>query len=34
VAQLDKMLLDPPRSGAYAVVQTLHKPYLLCRNVL
>ena len=24
----DKMLLDPPRSGAYAVVKSLHAPYL------
>ncbi|OSI06963.1 tRNA methyltransferase [Neisseria animaloris] len=29
----DKMLLDPPRSGAYAVVQALHKPYLPKRIV-
>ena len=31
--QLDKMLLDPPRSGAYAVVQALHEPYLPQRIV-
>ncbi|WP_416192023.1 23S rRNA (uracil(1939)-C(5))-methyltransferase RlmD [Neisseria sp. CCUG12390] len=24
----DKMLIDPPRSGAYAVVKSLHYPYL------
>lgn len=24
----DKMLLDPPRNGAYAVVKSLHAPYL------
>lgn len=29
----DKMLLDPPRSGAYAVVQALHAPYLPKRIV-
>ncbi|TCP02722.1 hypothetical protein EV680_12317 [Uruburuella suis] len=29
----DKMLLDPPLSGAYAVVQMLHKPYLPQRVV-
>ena len=27
------MLLDPPRSGAYAVVQALHEPYLPQRIV-
>ncbi|UOO82223.1 23S rRNA (uracil(1939)-C(5))-methyltransferase RlmD [Uruburuella testudinis] len=31
--KLDKMLLDPPRSGAYAVVQALHAPYLPQRIV-
>lgn len=29
----DKMLLDPPRSGAYAVVKSLHYPYLPKRIV-
>ena len=29
----DKMLLDPPRSGAYAVVKSLHAPYLPKRIV-
>ncbi|SSY70204.1 23S rRNA (uracil(1939)-C(5))-methyltransferase RlmD [Alysiella crassa] len=29
----DKMLLDPPRAGAYAVVQALHAPYLPKRIV-
>lgn len=29
----DKILLDPPRSGAYAVVQALHAPYLPKRIV-
>ena len=27
------MLLDPPRAGAYAVVQALHRPYLPKRIV-
>ncbi|QMT40766.1 23S rRNA (uracil(1939)-C(5))-methyltransferase RlmD [Neisseria shayeganii] len=31
--RFDKMLLDPPRSGAYAVVQALHTPYLPKRIV-
>lgn len=31
--RFDKMLLDPPRSGAYAVVQALHAPYLPKRVV-
>lgn len=31
--RLDKILLDPPRSGAYAVVQALHAPYLPRRIV-
>ncbi|MDO4694844.1 MAG: 23S rRNA (uracil(1939)-C(5))-methyltransferase RlmD [Eikenella sp.] len=31
--RFDKMLLDPPRSGAYAVVQALHAPYLPKRIV-
>ncbi len=31
--KFDKMLLDPARSGAYAVVQALHKPYLPQRIV-
>ncbi|STZ76828.1 tRNA methyltransferase [Bergeriella denitrificans] len=31
--RFDKMLLDPPRSGAYAVVQALHEPYLPQRIV-
>ena len=31
--KLDKMLLDPPRNGAYAVVQALHTPYLPKRIV-
>ncbi len=26
--KFDKMLLDPPRAGAYALVQALHAPYL------
>ncbi len=29
----DKILLDPPRAGAYAVVQALHAPYLPKRIV-
>lgn len=29
----DKMLLDPPRAGAYALVQALHAPYLPKRIV-
>ena len=29
----DKILLDPPRSGAYALVQALHAPYLPSRIV-
>ncbi|MFC3873988.1 23S rRNA (uracil(1939)-C(5))-methyltransferase RlmD [Neisseria musculi] len=29
----DKMLLDPPRAGAYAVTQALHAPYLPKRIV-
>lgn len=29
----DKMLLDPPRSGAYAAVQALYAPYLPKRIV-
>ncbi|MDK4683810.1 23S rRNA (uracil(1939)-C(5))-methyltransferase RlmD [Kingella negevensis] len=29
----DKMLLDPPRAGAYAVVQALHAPFLPKRIV-
>ena len=29
----DKILLDPPRSGAYALVQALHAPYLPRRIV-
>lgn len=29
----DKMLLDPPRAGAYALVQALHVPYLPKRIV-
>ena len=29
----DKMLLDPPRAGAYAVVQALHAPFLPRRIV-
>lgn len=36
IAQLgyfDKMLLDPPRAGAYALVQALHAPYLPKRIV-
>lgn len=31
--KFDKMLLDPPRSGAYAVVKSLHAPYLPKRIV-
>lgn len=31
--QFDKMLLDPPRSGAYAVVKSLHSSYLPKRIV-
>ncbi|WP_165090448.1 23S rRNA (uracil(1939)-C(5))-methyltransferase RlmD [Neisseria yangbaofengii] len=31
--QFDKMLLDPPRKGAYAVVKSLHLPYLPKRIV-
>lgn len=31
--RLDKMLLDPPRAGAHAVVQALHKPFLPKRIV-
>ena len=31
--KFDKMLLDPPRSGAYAVVKSLHSPYLPKRIV-
>lgn len=31
--RFDKMLLDPPRSGAYALVQALHAPYLPKRIV-
>ena len=31
--KFDKMLLDPPRNGAYAVVQALHRPYLPQRIV-
>ena len=31
--QFDKMLLDPPRGGAYAVVKSLHAPYLPVRIV-
>ncbi|WP_253353463.1 23S rRNA (uracil(1939)-C(5))-methyltransferase RlmD [Neisseria perflava] len=31
--KFDKMLLDPPRSGAYAVVKSLYKPYLPQRIV-
>lgn len=31
--RIDKMLLDPPRAGAYAVVQALHAPYLPQRIV-
>ena len=31
--RFDKMLLDPPRSGAYAVVKSLHSPYLPKRIV-
>ncbi|MDO4997656.1 MAG: 23S rRNA (uracil(1939)-C(5))-methyltransferase RlmD [Neisseria sp.] len=31
--KLDKMLLDPPRAGAYALVQALHAPFLPKRIV-
>ncbi|WP_244895139.1 23S rRNA (uracil(1939)-C(5))-methyltransferase RlmD [Neisseria dumasiana] len=31
--RFDKMLLDPPRNGAYAVVKSLHAPYLPKRIV-
>lgn len=31
--RIDKMLLDPPRAGAYALVQALHAPYLPQRIV-
>lgn len=31
--KIDKMLLDPPRAGAYAVVQALHAPFLPKRIV-
>ncbi|SUA36621.1 tRNA methyltransferase [Neisseria zoodegmatis] len=31
--RFDKMLLDPPRSGAYALVKSLHNPYLPKRIV-
>ena len=33
LGRFDKMLLDPPRSGAYAVVQALRAPYLPQRIV-
>ncbi|MDO5059370.1 MAG: 23S rRNA (uracil(1939)-C(5))-methyltransferase RlmD [Neisseria sp.] len=31
--KIDKMLLDPPRAGAYALIQALHAPYLPQRIV-
>lgn len=33
LGRFDKMLLDPPRAGAFAVVQALHAPYLPQRIV-
>ena len=33
LGRFDKMLLDPPRAGAFAVVQALHAPYLPRRIV-
>ena len=33
LGRFDKMLLDPPRAGAYAVVQALHAPFLPQRIV-
>ena len=33
LGRFDKMLLDPPRAGAFAVVQALHAPFLPQRIV-